>query len=462
MIRIALVAVVFLMLSSVGSPSMGQAPTDTELAAKIQEIVKKTLEQPNAVGLSVAVGRGDAVIFAAGFGKADLEFSVPVDKDTMFRIGSVTKQFSAASVMKLVEAGEVSLDDTLEKALPDFPKTEKPITVRQILTHTSGIWSYTDDEKFMDREASLELTPTELIALFKDHALDFDPGTKWNYSNSAYYLVGSIIEQASGKSYARYVQEEMFTPLGLARTRYESNSEIIANRAQGYSRVNGKLANDKPIGAEVPGAAGSLLSTAADLVKWSIALVNGKVVSAKSYEQMTTEVVLPSGKGTKYGFGLQLDTWESHKRISHGGGIFGFTSQLTYLPEEKLTVAVISNCDSLSPAKVADSILRAALGVKEFVAADMEISGDEFKRFAGQYKFETIPLEISFFERDGKMWCIATGQKEARLLYQGKGEFRAEFDHTVRFVFPETKGDEPAEEFVLHQGGEVRAKRKKK
>ncbi|MCE9620626.1 MAG: beta-lactamase family protein [Planctomycetes bacterium] len=433
------------------------APAD--LSAKIDAIAAKALAQPNVAGLSIAVARDGEVIFSKGYGKADLEFAVPTDKETMFRIGSVTKQFTAAAVMKLVEQGKLSLDDTLDKMLPDFPATSKPITLRQILTHTSGIWSYTNDDKFMSRDASLELTPTELVAFFKDHPLDFDPGTKWNYSNSAYYLLGEIVAKAAGKPYAVFVQDELFTPLGLSRTRYESNREVIANRAQGYSFEKGKLVNDKPIGADVPGAAGSLLSNAEDLVRWNTALAGGKVISAKSYELMTTPTILPGGKNTRYGFGLQVSEWETRQRVSHGGGIFGFSSMLEYFPAEKLSIAVIANCDSFDPGKVADSIARAAMDIPEFVPADLPVSADEAKRFVGEFKFDTIPLEIVFTLRDGKMYAQATKQPENRLLYQGQGVFVADFDNKVKFTFP--AGEGPATTFTLTQGGDLTATRTK-
>lgn len=446
-------------LSFVGcAPAFAQVSSE-DPGGKIEGIAAKALSQPNAVGLSIAVAKGDKVVFSRCFGKADLETGFAGDKDTLFRIGSVTKQFTAAAVMRLVEQGKLSLDDTLSKLLPDFPATPKPVTLRQLLNHTSGIWSYTENEKFMEREATLELTPAELIATFKDHAPDFEPGTRWNYSNSGYYLLGEIIAKASGKSYAQFVQDELLTPNGLIRTRYESNREIISNRAQGYSFEGGKLFNDRSIGADVPGAAGSLISSAEGLVRWNLALISGKVVSAKSYEQMTTQAMLPSGKGTHYGFGLQIDEWEGRRRISHGGGIFGFTSQLTYLPKDELTIAVISNCDAFSPGKVADSIARELLGIKAFVPADIAPSAEETSRFVGEYKFVDMPLELKVFERDGKVWVQATGQGDSRLLYQGKGEFRADFDAQVKVVFPEGAG--PCDHLVLHQGGEHTANRKK-
>jgi CubicO group peptidase (beta-lactamase class C family) len=389
---------------------------------------------------------------------ADVELGAPVGADSIFRIGSVTKQFTAAAVMRLVEAGKISLDATVQTYVPDFPVKEWPVTVRHLLTHTSGIWSYTDDEKFMGRDSSLELTPAELVATFADRPLEFEPGTKFRYSNSAYYLLGVVVEKASGKPYASYVQDELFAPLGLSHTRYESNVDIIPGRAQGYTIKDGKLANDKPIGADVPGAAGSLLSTASDLVRWEIALSGGKVVKPESYTQMTTPAVLSGGKPTHYGFGLGIDDWEGRRRVSHGGGIFGFTSMLLTLPDDGITVAVLSNSDAMNPGKVADVVARLALGLTVFEPKDLALTPADIARFSGEFAFEGIPLEIRLFERDGKMWGQATGQSETRLLYQGDGEFRASFDPEVKFVFAPGSADS----FTLYQGGgTVPAKRKK-
>lgn len=440
--------------------ALAQPPSDSELALKVDAVVAKTLAEPGAAGLSVAVARADKVILAKGYGMADVELSVPAGADSIFRIGSVTKQFTAAAVMRLVEAGKISLDAPVQTYVPDFPVKEWPVTVRHLLTHTSGIWSYTDDEKFMERDSSLELTPTELIATFAERPLEFEPGTKFHYSNSAYYLLGAVVEKASGKPYARYVQEDLFAPLGLSHSRYESNAEIIPGRAQGYTLKEGKLANDKAIGADVPGAAGSLLSTASDLVRWEIALSDGggKVVKPESYTQMTTSAVLADGKETGYGFGLGINKWEGHRRVSHGGGIFGFTSMLLTLPDDGITVAVLSNSDAMNPGKVADSVARLALGLAVFEPKDLAMSPADVARFSGEFAFDGIPLEIRFFERGGQFWAQATGQKEARLLYQGEGEFRASFDAAVKFVFVKDSADS----FVLHQGGRTMPANRKK
>ena len=447
------IALVIVLVGFMAARAPAQGPLAAELEARIDALAAAALEAPGAVGLSVAVGVGDRVVYAKGFGLAEVEHKVPADAETLFRIGSVTKQYTAAAVMRLVEQGKLSLDDPIEKVLPEYPAPAKPVTIRRLLDHTSGIPSYTGNHAFMMRDASLELTPQEMLATFKDAPLDFEPGTEFKYNNSAYYLLGLVIEKASGKPYPQYLADEFFTPLGLKRTRYESNREVIPNRAQGYDFQNGKLLNDRPIGADVPGAAGSLLATAADLVRWQIALTGGEVVTPSSYEQMSTGLVLPDGTPTNYGFGLAIGTLEGRRAVQHGGGIFGFNSMLAYYPEQKVSVAVISNSDAVSSGRLARVIAAAALGLESASAKDLAIDPETIARFAGHYAFETIPLEIRIFGHEGRLFSQATQQPEIRLLYQGGAEFRADFDRSVRIVFPETT-DGPAASLTLHQGGQ--------
>jgi D-alanyl-D-alanine carboxypeptidase len=328
---------------------------------RIEELVASTLERPGAVGLSVAVATGDEFLLAGGYGVAEAEHDVPVNVDTMFRIGSVTKQFTAAAIMALVEKEEMALEDNLTTYLPAFPEQGEGVQVLHLLTHTSGIKSYTDlGEKWLE-VVSRELSHEQLLALFKDEPAAFAPGERFAYNNSGYYVLGMIIEEVSGQSYAEHLQTALFEPLDLKRTRYGSNRDLIKNRAQGYRIIDGQLANDALIGMSQPGAAGALLSTAKDLVRWQLALVDGKVVSSDSYEMMSTSFMLNDFSETKYGFGLTIAVVDGHPVVQHGGGIFGFNSMLAYFPEEELSVAVISNSEACSAGQLAAKIARIML-----------------------------------------------------------------------------------------------------
>jgi CubicO group peptidase (beta-lactamase class C family) len=425
------------------------APGDpTELETKVDAIAADFLAKPGGVGLSIAVARKGELLLEKGYGLADAELDVKADASTLFRIGSITKQFTSAAIMRQVERRALALDDDLSKYVPSFPLQGKHVTIAQLLTHTSGIPSYTDVGAEWVAKWPLELTHDELLALVVDKPFDFEPGTKWAYDNTGYYLLGMVLEKLSGKSYADFVQAELFTPLKLAHTRYDSNVEVIKNRAQGYSLEKGTLVNDQNFGVSQPGAAGALLSTAGDLVRWQMQLTSGKVVSPESYARMSTPTVLPDGKNTHYGFGLAIDDLDGRKRIQHGGGIFGFNSMLQWYPDADVHVAVISNGEPVSSAKIADEIAYIVLGITKPAIKDEPISAERIAQLVGNYHIATVDLDARVFETAGKLNLQAKGQGAFRLLWQGGDEFRADFDDSVRLVFAAD-----GQAFTLFQGG---------
>lgn len=340
-----------------------EAPRQDE-AARIDAIVQEHMRAPGAVGITVAVARGEEFVYRKAYGFADLEFAVNADEETLFRIGSVTKQFTAASILKLAERGKLSIDDPLTKFLPDYPTHGREITLRHLLTHTSGITNYTDLGPEWERLKSLELSDDELVAMWKDKPLDFEPGSRWSYSNSGYYLLGMVVARVSGKPWAEFLRETFLDPLKLTRTRYDSNAELLPNRAQGYAFDKDVFTNDDPIGMSQPGAAGALISTAGDLVRWQQALVAGRAVKPESYEEMTMPFFLSDGHETRYGMGLQLDLRDGQRRVWHGGGINGFNSVLLYYPDAKLHVAVISNSERLRADALGLALSKALLDPK--------------------------------------------------------------------------------------------------
>lgn len=435
-------------------PALVRPRAGSELEAAVDRCVAEHLARPGAVGLSLAIARRGEIVLAKGYGRADLEFDVPADASTCFRIGSVTKQFTAALVMKLVERQQLSLDDDLSKWVPEFPLQGKRVSLRQLLHHTSGIPSYTDLGDEWTSKWPLELSHEELLALVKDKPFDFEPGTRWAYDNTGYYLLGMVLEKASAKSYADLLRDEIARPLGLERTRRDSNVDLIQNRAQGYAwreeGEKGELVNDQPYGTNQPGAAGFLLSTARDLVAWSTALAGGKVVSKESLALMTTPAVLPDGKGTGYGFGLMIDEFEGRKRISHGGGIFGFNSLLAWFPAEDVHVAVISNGEALSSNRVAADVAWPALGIERPALKDLAIPAERLTKLAGVYRVAALDVLVDVTTSEGKLYlqARAPGQGKFRLLWQGEDEFRAEFDRDVKITF----GGDGAS-FRLRQGG---------
>jgi CubicO group peptidase (beta-lactamase class C family) len=359
--------------------------------------------------------------------------------------------------MRLVERGRLSLDDGLGSLLPDFPTHGHTVTLRHLLNHTSGIKSYTSMGEAWRKLWPLELSHEELLTLVRDEPFDFAPGEKWAYNNTAYYMLGMIIEMDAGVSYAEHMHSQIFAPLRLLRTRYDSNRDLIRNRAQGYAFEGGTLTNDEPLGMSQPGGAGGLLSTGGDLVRWSMALTAGQVVSADSFALMSTPTILPDGTSTGYGFGLAVDEFEGRRRISHGGGIMGFNSMLLFLPEGNVHVGVISNGETVRSDKIAEAIARAALGIEKATVHDEPLAPELMARIAGGYRFEERPMDVRVWDDGGRAMVQASGpgQGAFRILYQGAaaaedgGEvFRAEFDTDVRLVFAADGAS-----FVLHQGG---------
>ncbi len=355
------------MLLGAAQPGVAAQPVtlpDDQVVARTRQVIEQVLQRPEAVGLSVAVARDDRILVEQGLGKADLEFDAPANAQTIFRIGSVTKQFTAASIMKLVERGKITLDDDLHKHLPSFDTGGRVVTIRQLLNHNSGIPSVTSQPGFITDIAPREVTDEQMLATIKGVPFDFEPGKGWNYSNTGYLLLGMIIKVVDGRPYERFMQEEFFGPLNLSRTRHGSDREIIRNRAQGYSggAAGAPRMNDMALSMNVPGAAGSLSSTAGDLVRWQIALVNGRAVSADSYRQMTGSTVATTRGNTRYGFGLQVEDVDGVRRITHSGSIHGFNSVLLHLPDVNLHVSVISNSETLPSSLVAEQILAAFSG----------------------------------------------------------------------------------------------------
>lgn len=329
-------------------------------AAEIDALVAETMKAPGAVGLSVAVAVGDEMLLEKGYGLAEVEHDVAANAETMFRIGSITKQYAAAAIVRLHEHDELDIDEDMTVYLPDHPTQGHVVTVRHLLTHTSGIPSYTGLPGVMG-EISLPATHADMIAMWADLPYDFAPGERFQYNNSGYYLLGVIIESVTGQEYGDYLQEQFFEPLGLTRTRNGSNLDIVKNRAQGYQVIDDELKNDAPIFMGKPGAAGAIEASAGDLVRWQRALLAGKVVQPDSYEEMTTPFMLNDASETGYGFGLFMDEFEGYRRVQHGGGINGFNSILLYVPEMDLSVAVISNSESFRAASVAEAITRLML-----------------------------------------------------------------------------------------------------
>ncbi len=387
-------------LAAVLTPRAFAAGDRGALLERIDELVSDSMAATQTPGVSVAVQAGGELVVARGYGLADVENRVPATEHTVYRIGSVTKQFTAAAALKLVEAGKVSLDDPIAEYFPDYPVGEFHITVGQLLDHTTGIKGYTEMPSFWE-QSRLDLSHEQMIEMFSAEPYEFEPGDRYQYNNSGYYLAGLLVEKASGQSYADYLHETFFRPLGMRETHYLYNDPIVPNRAEGYRVEDGILLNDEPLSMLLPFSAGALGSSVLDLVRWTTALGAGDAVAPDSLAAMTTRRRLPNGEEIGYGLGLLVGEMAGHRKISHGGGINGFLSQLSWYPDDDLIVAVLSNSTSAEPAALEARIARAVLGVPEPDHAEVTLEPDELKRYAGSYDFGRNPITV--VARDGRL-----------------------------------------------------------
>lgn len=401
------------------------AAAQDDLAATVDAIVEAPIKAGRVAGASVAVVRGNRTLVERGYGFADLQLDVPTPPRAIYEIGSITKQFTAAAILLLAEDGKLSLDDELTKFLPDYPTHAHRITVRHLLNHTSGIKGYTELEEFGELMV-LKKPKEELVKLFSSKPFDFAPGEDLIYNNSAFFLLGLIIEKASGSSYADFVKARLFDKVGMNDSSYCSERIIQKNKVHGYDTANGSLVLKGYLDHSWPYAAGSLCSSARDLVLWNRALHRGKVLTPASYREMTTPGTLNDGAPVRYAMGVGVLDVGGRRVISHGGGINGFLSHAEYYPDEDLTVVVLLNtAGPVNPAPIARGIADAVLGKP---AASRRTYDGDVSMFAGRYtgRGRGRPTEIAIEARGRELHYVrGTGASatDERLLYLGDDVF---------------------------------------
>ena len=378
----------------------------------------------NGPGAAVIVTQDGKTIYTAGRGLADIAAKRPIRASDSFRLGSITKQFASATLLKLVDQGKLSLDDPLSKFIPDYPAPGKAVTVRQLLNHTSGIANYTEILGWMvEANTAKAHTTSELIAVFKDQPADFKAGEQWKYDNSGYVLVGAIIERVTGKPWADAVADAITRPLHLSSIRSGVGEESIPAMVKGYTDQDGKPAPAMVIHMSVPGAAGALVGNVADMAGWANALHNGKVVAPATYQAMITPTKTSDGKTAPYGYALEIGDVRGRTEIGHNGGIFGFATDSIYLPQQKIFVAVLANSDSpqSQPGTVARRLAALAMGDPFPTLTKAATDLKAVEPMLGVYQFDDA--ERTFFARGGKLYTQRKGGGENEAFSAGGNTF---------------------------------------
>ena len=403
-------------------------------------------------GATVIVTRDGKTLYRGAFGLANLEKKTPLKPDDVLRIGSLTKQFTAVAILILADQGKLNISDPITRHLTDYPKTGEAVTIEHLLTHTSGVPSYTDSPEYGANMAKA-VSVNEMIARFKDQPLKFTPGSRWEYSNSGYFLLGAIIERVAGTSYADFVEKNIFVPLGMKDSAYEGFERSGKKRVEGYG---GRNIIAPPLDMSQPYAAGSLLSSVDDLAKWDAAIAAGKLLKAATWKRAFTPYTHTDGSKAVYGYGWGVRKLQGQDAMAHSGGINGFTSYGVHVPESKVYAAMLFNRGGgggggVSPAYLTDKIAAIAMGkpLKEMKA--ITLSDAALDKHIGIYKLDDNTNRI--VTREGsQLFVQRTGGANGPITPASTNEFFQPNSFTT-FTFEADAGGETTHLVVSQSSG---------
>jgi CubicO group peptidase (beta-lactamase class C family) len=437
-------AVVFVLATaaSIFAPTFAlRASAGEQDTARMEQVIQTHVAAGTFMG-TVLVARDGAIVLDKAYGMANVEWDVPNTPTTKFRLGSITKQFTAAAILLLEERGKLKVDDRIKTYLPDVPMSWERITIFNLLTHTAGIANFTSLPEYGSAKLK-QTTVDNTLAALRDRPLDFGPGEQMSYSNSGYIVLGSIIEKVSGQSYEKFVVDNLFTPLGMKDSGYDSNTAIIKHRASGYSRSQAGLINATYIHMSVPHAAGALYSTSADLLKWEQGLFAGKVVSRASLDRMITPFK------NDYALGLTSAIVNGRRVVAHGGGIDGFNTQMAYYPDSRTVVIVLSNVAGAVPGTLGGQLGALMHGDTVTLTTERKeiaVPAATLAKYVGAY--ELAPKVVMTITLDGE-------QLSAQLTGQGKLPIYAQSETLffLKVVDAQLEFAGDASSLVLHQNG---------
>ncbi|HZF10382.1 MAG TPA: serine hydrolase [Thermoanaerobaculia bacterium] len=400
-----------------GTPALPSAVAGSAEVARIDQLLRAAYpaDEPGAVVLVVQDGQ---VLLRQGYGMANLELGVPLRPEMVFRVGSITKQFTAMAILKLAEQGKLALDDDITKFLPDYPTHGARITLDHLLTHTSGIPNYVFLPEWV-RTLRDDRTPAQLVDVFKDQPAEFAPGAKWVYSNSGYALLGVVVEKVTGKSYCDELAETLFTPLGMSHTACDVTTAIVPNRVSGYEGTPGHYRNTGYISMTEPYAAGALVSTVDDLARWDRALASGTLLRRDLLDRMFTSSHLNDGRETRYGYGYAVWTYAGHRVLDHAGGVNGFVGEILRMPDDHLLVVLLSNSLEHTPRHdfLAFQIATLVLGLPP--GAPRSVDPARLDRYAGAYRIDGQTAAIVTHEGDQLFFQRLPGPRSATVPLAG-------------------------------------------
>mgnify|MGYP000247624911 CR=1 FL=1 len=380
------------------------------LESKIDNILSNQFKS-NETGVSALVAKDGKVIYRKAFGKANLELDVDMTSENVFEVGSITKQFTSVAILMLLEEGKLSLEDDITKYVPDYPTDGNKITIHNLLTHTSGIKNYTSMPSF-GKVMTIDESPLKFINFFKNEPLDFKPGEKYAYSNSGYFLLGYIIEKASGMSYSKFIKERIFDKIGMSSSYYGSHSKLIKNRASGYQK-RGEYSNAVYISLTLPYAAGSIMSTVDDMLKWQTAITTDVFVKEATIDKAFTNYTLNNGDKINYGYGWSLDELNGVSTIEHGGAIPGYLSMGVFVPSKNVYVIVFSNCGCQSPTNTALKIAALAIDKPMFkLDSKIKLSKEQLNKWVGAYQFDNDVVRFITL-KEGQLYSKREGSPKS-------------------------------------------------
>lgn len=392
---------------------------------------------PVEPGCEVIITKQGKVLYNKSFGSANLELNVPIRPEMVFNLASITKQFTAVAILKLVEEEKISLKDSLQQYIPEYPSKNHLITIENLLTHTSGIKDYMQidyGKPYMER---WDFTPKEIIDLFKVYPLEFTPGTKFSYSNSGYFLLGYIIEKVSGQTYQNYIKENILTPLHLNHTYYDTKDIIVPNRVNGYYKEGDGYINAEYWSPTIAYSAGGLLSNAKDLWKWFDALLNYNLIKKETLAKAFTPFILTDGSTTNYGYGWHIFNSSSGiKSIEHGGKMTGFITNQIYYPGQDIFIAILCNSENASRDEISKKVSEIVLG--ETLQQEMIVAESSLAGYEGTYSLSTDRKRIiEIVAKDDRLLAKVSGQDTFEITFQTatKFQFKDIKDMTAEFIW---------------------------